>query len=58
VLVVAGVIALLDSQPYGVTGALLVSGAILLVVVGSMLGNVRRTYAQVELRRMRALDAA
>jgi NADH:ubiquinone oxidoreductase subunit 6 (subunit J) len=48
VLVVASLIALLDAQPYGVTGALLLSGAILLVVVGSMLGTVRRTYAQVE----------
>jgi hypothetical protein len=31
---------------------------ILVAVVGSTFRNVRRAYAQAELRRMRALDAA
>ena len=57
-LLAAGAIALVASQPYGVTGALLLGGVLLVVVVGSMIRTVRRTYAQVELRKMRALDAA
>jgi hypothetical protein len=58
VLLVAGVVALVASQPYGVTGSLFIGGVVLVVVVGSMIPTVKRAYAQVELWRMKALDAA
>jgi len=58
VLLGAGAAALVASQPYGVTGSLLLGGAVLVVVVGSMIRTVKRSYAQVELRKMKALDAA
>jgi hypothetical protein len=58
VLLGAGVIALVASQPYAVTGTLLLGGVLLVVIGGPMIRVARRTYAQVELRKMRALDAA
>jgi len=57
-LLAAGAAALVASQPYGVSGALFLGGILLVVVVGSMIRTVKRSYAQVELRKMRALDAA
>lgn len=57
-LLVAGAIAFFDTQPYAVTGTLLISGGILAAVAGGLTPRVRHMYAQVELRRMRALDAA
>lgn len=45
-------------QPSAVTGTLLLGGVLLVVITGSMIRVARRTYAQVELRKMRALDAA
>lgn len=57
VLLGLGTIALVESQPYGVTGSLMLSGLVLVVVVGSMFRMVKRSYAQVELRKMKALDA-
>jgi hypothetical protein len=53
-----GAVALIASQPYAVTGSLLLGGVLLVVVVGSMIRPVKRSYAQVELRKMKALDAA
>lgn len=50
--------AAIASQPSSVTFTLLLPGVILTGVVGSMFRNVRRAYAQAELRRMRALDVA
>jgi hypothetical protein len=58
VLLVAGAIAFFGSQPYAVTGTLLISGGILATVPGGLIARVRQAYAQAELRRMRALDAA
>jgi len=58
VLLGVGAVALVASQPYGVTGSLLLGGAVLVVVMGSMIRTVKRSYAQVELRKMKALDAA
>jgi hypothetical protein len=55
---VAGVVAVFDSQPYAVTGPLFLSGGILVVLMVVLMPNVKRQYAQVELRKMRALDAA
>jgi hypothetical protein len=57
VLLIASVVAAIDPQPWSVTGTLLLPGAILVTVVGSTYRNVRRSYAQAELRRIRALDA-
>ena len=57
-LLVVGVVALIDSQPYAVTGPLFLSGGILVAVMLALRPNVKRQFAQVELRRMRALDAA
>ena len=56
-LLAGGFIAMIDSQPYAVTGPMIVSGAILVVLMAALRPNVKRQYAQVELRRMRALDA-
>jgi hypothetical protein len=58
VLLGAGVIALVASQPSAVTGTLLLGGVLLVVIGAPMIRVARRTYAQVELRKMRALDAA
>ena len=58
VLLGAGGIALVASQPSAVTGTLLLGGVLLVAIAGSMIRVARRTYAQVELRKMRALDAA
>lgn len=57
-LLAVGVVALIDSQPYAVTGTLLIAGGILAAVPGGLLPRVRQVYAQAELRKMRALDAA
>jgi hypothetical protein len=57
-LLVAGAVAATGSQPWSVTGALVIPGAVMVGVVGGTFRNVRRTYAQAELRRIRALDAA
>jgi hypothetical protein len=58
VLLGAGAIAFASSQPYGVTGSLLLGGGLLVVVAGAMIPATRRVYAQAELRKMKALDAA
>ena len=58
VLLGAGAIALVASQPSAVTGTLLLGGVLLVVITSPMIRVTRRTYAQVELRKMRALDAA
>ena len=57
VLLGVGAVAVVASQPYGVTGSLILGGVVLVVVVGSMFRTVKRSYAQVELRKMKALDA-
>ena len=57
-LLVTGVVALIDSQPYAVAGPLFLSGGIIIAVMLALRPNVKRQYAQVELRKMRALDAA
>jgi hypothetical protein len=57
-LLIAGAVALIDSQPYAVTGPLFLTGGLLVVLMVALRPNVKRQYAQVELRRMRALDAA
>jgi len=53
----AGVVALLRSQPYAVFYPLLLEGALCGILPLFLLPVVRRRYEQSELRRMRALDA-
>jgi hypothetical protein len=56
-LLVTGVVALALSQPYAVTGTLLIGGALLIAPTGLAARAIRAAYARAELRRMRALDA-
>jgi len=53
---VAGVVALGLGQPYAVYYPLLLFGGILTVVCGGLLPVIRRRYAEIELRRMTAMD--
>ena len=57
-LLVLGVVALVLKQPYAVWYPLLLCGAIGTIVIGSLLPMIKRRYAEQELRRMTALDAA
>jgi hypothetical protein len=56
VLLVAGVVALLAGQPYGVWYGLGLPGLLGLVIVGSLTPLVRRRYAEAELRKSMAED--
>ena len=53
---IAGLIALLRSQPYGVYYPLVLLGILCTVLPTVMLATVRRRYEQAELRRMNAMD--
>ncbi|HYG73715.1 MAG TPA: hypothetical protein VEK08_01680 [Planctomycetota bacterium] len=56
-LLIAGVVALLTGQPYGVYYPLLLSGVILAAVCGGNIAQARKRYEELELRRMQAMDA-
>jgi hypothetical protein len=53
----AGVVAVIDAQPYAVYYPLLLAGVICAVVPFASLRRVRQRYEELELRRMEALDA-
>ena len=53
----AGLYAWLTSQPYAVYYPLLLCGLLAVLVPGALLVPLRRRYQQLELRRMRAMDA-
>lgn len=53
---VVGLVALGVGQPYAVYYPLLLLGGILTVVCGGLLPVIRRRYAEIELRRMTAMD--
>jgi hypothetical protein len=57
VLLVAGIVAMVLSQPYAVSFTLLLMGTILTLAFGALFRRARRAYSEAELRRMRALDA-
>jgi hypothetical protein len=52
----AGVVALSDSQPFGVSYSLILAGALLVGIFVPGYRAARRTYAGAELRRIKALD--
>ena len=56
-MLVAGLVALVTSQPYAVFFTLLLGGVILTAVFGALIVRARRAFSEAELRRMRALDA-
>ena len=56
VLLIAGIIALLEGQPWGVWYALLLPGAIGTLVVGANSIVIRTAYRKVEERRLAAKD--
>jgi hypothetical protein len=55
-LLLAGVAALADGQPWGVWYSLILPGAIGTLVVGATSVAVRKTYRQIEERRLAAKD--
>ena len=57
-LVIASVVAAVGGQPPDVVFVLFVPGVIMAAAFGLTLPNVRRAYAEAELRRMRAIDHA
>ena len=57
VLLLLGVVALGESQAYGVWYPLVLGGGILTFVVGGLIPVVRKRYQEIELRKMEALDA-
>lgn len=57
-LLIVGVAALADSQPYAVWYPLVLAGILCSSIMGGMLPVLRRRYEQLELRRMTAMDAA
>lgn len=56
-LLLLGVVALAQSQPYGVYYPLLLAGALCAVLPAGLLRGVRKRYEQLELRKMEARDA-
>jgi hypothetical protein len=54
----AGLVALMLGQPYGVYYPLLLGGIITAAVCGGNYPVLRRRYDQIELRKMSAMDAA
>ncbi len=56
VLLVAGVVALVTGQPYGIWHGLGFPGLLGLVIIGSLTPLVRRRYAQAELHKSMAAD--
>jgi hypothetical protein len=57
-LTIAGVVAVAVSQPFAVWFTLLLPGLLLLAIFGTRIRGVRRSYAEAELRRIRAMDRA
>ena len=54
----AGVVAVLQHQPYAVVFPLLLLGVLATSICGGLLPIVRRRYAELEMRRLEAADAA
>lgn len=54
---VGGVTAIASAQPYAVYYPLLLIGIILVIVFGKMRGNLSARYEQLELKKMRSMDA-
>ena len=54
----AGIVALTTSQPYGVYFTLLLCGGICSFVFGFQIPVARKRYQQMELRKMKAMDAS
>ena len=57
-LTIAGVVAVAISQSFAVWFTLLLPGVLLLAVFGTRIRGARRSYAEAELRRIRAMDRA
>lgn len=57
VCLIGAMVALIQSQPYVVYFPLLLIGVLGTVIMGSVLPIVRKRFADVELRRMEAMDA-
>jgi peptidoglycan/LPS O-acetylase OafA/YrhL len=55
-LLAAGVVAIVQKQPYGVWYGLLLPGALGLIVMGGLLPTVKRRYREAEERRLSARD--
>jgi hypothetical protein len=55
---VTGLVALTIGQPYGVWYPQVLMGVIGTAVIGSLIPTIKRRYAEQELRRMSAADAA
>jgi hypothetical protein len=55
-LTATGIVALALSQPYAVWFALLLPGLLLIAILGGRVRGARRAYAEIELRRIRAID--
>lgn len=53
---IAGTVAVAESQPYHVFYPLLLMGVLMTVIFGSVLPSLTRRYTEMELRRMQALD--
>jgi hypothetical protein len=53
----AGLMALVSDQPWAVSYPLLLAGLICVTVIGCNWRSLKRRYEEIELRRMRALDA-
>lgn len=56
-LLIAGIVALVQSQPYGVWYPLMLAGFLSTVVMGGLLPVLRGRYQQIELRKITAADA-
>lgn len=57
VCLMAGLVALVQKQPWEVHYPLLLTGCLLTAVVGGLLPGIKNKYAQAELRKMEAMDA-
>lgn len=55
-LLIAGIVALVQKQPYGVWYGLLLPGLMVPILLGTMIPLVRRRYREAELRKASARD--
>jgi len=53
----AGIIAIAQGQPYGVWFLLVLGGVLLLGIIPLRLRDFQKRYAELELRKMSAMDA-
>jgi hypothetical protein len=58
VVLVAGIVAVIDSQPYGVWYPLILLGLLMTVVMGGLAKITKRRYEELEMRKMKAQDLA